>query len=91
MQSDWSYIRDSGDFIVKMKRTAKVPEGSFLVTAGVVGLYPSIPHKVGILALKRKLEEEISSKTPTNDLVKLAEFVLFLNLTTKLSNRPLVL
>ena len=76
MQSGWSYIRDSGDFIDKMKRIGKVPEGSFLVTADVVDLYPSIPHKEGILALKSKLEEQTSSKIPTNDLVKLAEFVL---------------
>ena len=40
-----------------MKRLGKVPEGSFLVTADVVGLYPSIPHKEGILALKTKSEE----------------------------------
>ena len=59
MQSGWSYIRDSiRDFINKMKIIGKVPEGSFLVTADVVGLYPSIPHKEGILALKSKLEEQ---------------------------------
>ena len=77
-----------------MKRIGKTPKGSFLVTADVVGLYPSIPHKEGILALKSKLEEQTSSKTITNDLVELAEFVLkiiFLNLTTKLSNRSVVL
>ena len=44
MQSGWSYIQDSGDFIDKMKRIGKVPEGYFLVTADVVGLYPSIPQ-----------------------------------------------
>ena len=76
MQNGWSYIRDSGDFIDKMKRIGKIPEGSFLVTADVVGLYPSIPHNEGILALKQKLEEQPSTKIPTNDLVKLAEFVL---------------
>ena len=76
MQSGWSSIRDSGDFIDKTKRTGKVPEGSFLVTADVVRLYPSILHKEEILALKSKLEEQTSSKTPTNDLVKLTEFVL---------------
>ena len=81
---------ETGDFIDKMKRIEKVPEGSFLVTADVVSLYLSIQHKEGILALKSKLEEQNSSKITTNDLVKLAEFVL-LNLTTKLSNRSLVL
>ena len=58
----WSYIRDSGDFIDKMKRIGKIPEGSFLVTADVVGLYPSIPHNEGISALKQKLEEQPSTK-----------------------------
>ena len=45
-----------------MKRMGKVLEGSFMVTANMVGLYPSIPKK-----------EEIStsfSRIPTNDLVK---------------------
>ena len=59
-----------------MKRIGKVPEGSFPVTADVVGLYPSIPQKEGILALKSKLEEQTSSKIPTNDLAKSAECVL---------------
>ena len=52
MQCGWSYIRDSGNFIHKMKRLERVPEDSFLITTDVVGLYPSIPHKEGILALK---------------------------------------
>ena len=59
-----------------MKRIGKVLEGFFLVTANVVDLYPSISHKERILASKNKLEEQTSSKIPTNDLVKLAEFVL---------------
>ena len=59
-----------------MKRIGKVPEGSFLVTADVVGLYQSIPQKEEILELKSKLEKQTSSKIPTNDLVKLAEFAL---------------
>ena len=41
----------------------------------MVSLYPSIPHKEGILVLKSKLEEQTFSKIPTNDL-ELAEFVL---------------
>ena len=72
----------------------KSPRVLFLVTANVVGLYPSIPHKEGILALKRKLEEQTSSKISSNYLVKLVEFVVknnFCNLTTKLRNRSLVL
>ena len=59
-----------------MQRIGKVLEGSFLVTADVIGLYPSISDKEGILALKSKLQEQTSSKIPTNDLVQLAEFAL---------------
>ena len=73
MRSGCSHLRDSGDFIDKLKRIGKVPESSFLVTADMVGLYPSIPYKEGILALKSKLEEQTASKIPTNNLVKLAE------------------
>ena len=29
MQNGWSYIRDSGDFIYKMKMIGKIPEGLF--------------------------------------------------------------
>ena len=50
MQNGWSYIRDSGDFIDKMKRIGKIPEGSFLVIADVVGLYPAY-HTMNIFRL----------------------------------------
>ena len=63
-----------------MKRMGKISEGSFLVTADVLSLYPSIPHNEDISVLKLKLEEQSSTKIPTNDLVKLAEFVLKNNL-----------
>ena len=52
MQSGWSYILDSGDFVYKMKRLGKVPENSFLVTTDSVVLYPSIPHK-GDFSIKK--------------------------------------
>ena len=39
-------------------------------------VYIQVYHTEGILALKSKSEEQTSSKIPTNDLVKLAEFVL---------------
>ena len=64
MQSGWSKFETLciRDFIYKMKRIGKVPEGSFLVNADVIGPYPSIPHKEGILALKCKLEEQTSQR-----------------------------
>ena len=45
MQDSWSYIKDSGDFLKKNKSIGKIPEGAILVTADVIGLYPSISHE----------------------------------------------
>ena len=76
IQNGWSYIRDSGGFIDKIKWAGKILKGSFLETADVVDLYTSIPQNEGILSLKQKLEEQPSTNIPANDQVKLAEFVL---------------
>ena len=38
MQKGWSYIKDSGDFIRKIKNLPDIPEGAILVTADVVNL-----------------------------------------------------
>ena len=37
MQSSQSYIKDSGDFIKKIKNIGAIPKDSILVTADVVG------------------------------------------------------
>ena len=47
MQKGKLYIRDSGNFLEKIKNVSTLPENTILVTADVVGLYPSIPHQVG--------------------------------------------
>ena len=57
MQSSWSYIKDSRDFLKKIKQIRNLPEDSILVTADVVGLYPSIPHELGLKALEEALEK----------------------------------
>ena len=44
-----------------------------------MGLYPSIPHDVGLKALYKKLEERSDKKVPSADLVDMAEFVLKIN------------
>ena len=57
MQKSWSYIRDSGDFIRKIKNLTDIPESAILVTPDAVGLYPSIPHQAGLEPLKKALDE----------------------------------
>ena len=52
MRKGWSYIKDSQDFINKSRKLEKIPDNVILVTTEVVGLYPSIPHNVGLRALK---------------------------------------
>ena len=53
MQKGKSYTKDSGDFINKTKSLQNIAEGAILVTADVVGLYPSIPHEAGLKALRK--------------------------------------
>ena len=76
MRKGWSYIKDSQDFINKSRKLGKIPDNAILVTADVVGLYPSIPHNVGLRALKEALDKREQKKIPTEDLLQMAEFVL---------------
>ena len=80
MQKGKSYIRDSGHFLEKIKNISTLPENAILVTADVVGLYPSIPHQAGLSTLKEALENRSVKKIPTENLIKMAEFVLKNNL-----------
>ena len=55
MQQGKCYMRGCEDFLLKIRKFTSILDGSFLVTADVVGLYPSIPHSVGLDALKSAL------------------------------------
>ena len=76
MQNGWSYIKDSNDFMKKIKHLKNIPDNAILVTEYDVGLYPSIPHEAGLRALKKILGRREEKKISTEDLVKMAEFVL---------------
>ena len=75
MQNGCSYIKDSNDFIKKIKYLKNIPYIALLLTADVVGLYRSIPHKVGLRVLKEALDRREEKKI-TEDLVKMADVVL---------------
>ena len=79
MQKGKSYITNSGHFLEKNKNIITLPENTIPVTADVVSLYPSIPHEAGLSALKEALEHRFL-KIPTENLIKMAEFVLNNNL-----------
>ena len=76
MQIRRSYIKGSGYFIKKIKNIGSIPKDSILVTEDVVGLYPSIPHEAGLKALEKDLNDCTNKKVSTEDLVKMAKFVL---------------
>ena len=57
MQKSWSYSKDSGDFIRKIKNLTDIPESAILVTADGVGLYPSIQQQARLEALKKALDK----------------------------------
>ena len=76
MQNGWSYIKDSNDFIKKIKHLKNIPDNALLVTVDVVGLYPSISHEAGLRALKEVLDRREEKKVSAKDLVDMAEFVL---------------
>ena len=76
MQGDWSYIRDIGDLLKKVKRLSKILEGAILVTADVVGLYPEIPHNLGLQPLTKSLNETGICKVPIEKIISITEIVL---------------
>ena len=76
MQQGKSYIRDSEDFLSKIRNFTSIPDGSSLVRVNVVGLYPRIPHSAGLTALKPDLKTRKEKQIPTCDLLKMDEFVL---------------
>ena len=76
IQESWSYIKNSADFTNKIGQIGDIPVNANLVTAYVVGLYPSIPHKAGLKAPKNALEKREQKHIPTENLINMVEFVL---------------
>lgn len=58
------YIKDSGDFINKIKNLQNIPDGAMLVTDDVLRLSP---HEFGLRALK----EALNNRESTTNLVKI--------------------
>ena len=54
-----SYIKDTGDVLEKSKEVEEIPKGTFLVTADVVVLYPSIPHDEDLKVLRNQYDSTI--------------------------------
>ena len=75
------YIKDTSDFVNKVRNIGKVPEESYLVTMDVTGLYTNIDHSEGLDAsMQKTLEQENRDQKPlANSLTLLMRLILVLN------------
>ena len=53
MKQDKPYIKDTGNFLEKLKAVEEIPEGAILVTADMVRFCSRIPHDEGFKSFKR--------------------------------------
>ena len=73
MKGSKSYKKGTADFLNKLKDLGQIPEGSIIITAGMVGLYPSIPHTEGLEVLRKQYGKFLHKKVPTKDIIKMAD------------------
>ena len=71
-----SYIKDTNDFLKKLRNSPELPGDAILCTIDVVGLYPNIPHDGGLEALRHFLDLRENKTVSTESLLELAEVVL---------------
>ena len=71
-----SYIKDTNDFLNKLRSLPKLPDNIILCTVDVVGLYPNIPHEEGLSALRKRLDNRMEKYISSDTLWDLVEVVL---------------
>ena len=71
-----SYIKDTNEFLKKLRSLQKLPDDIILCTMDIVGLYPNIPHEEGLSALTKRLETRKEKYVSTDTIIDLAEVVL---------------
>ena len=76
VQATPSYIKDTTDFLLKLKSLNNLPNDILLVTLDVSSLYTNIPHEEGIAACVSALNSRDIQQPPTADLVELISVIL---------------
>ena len=61
-----SYIKDTNDFLNKLRSLPKLPDNIILCKVDVVVLYPNIPHEEGQLALRRPFDNRMEKYISTD-------------------------
>ena len=75
-----SYTNDTGNFLEKLRAIGEITKTAILVPAYVVGLYPSISHDERLTVLQNQYNKFIGKIVSTEDIIKMAEFLLKNNL-----------
>ena len=70
-------IRDTTDFLCRLRDLGDIPQGAIICSMDVVGLYPHIPHDEGLNSMKCIIEEFGKDLViGSDDLIDLARFIL---------------
>lgn len=79
MESLPSYVKDTTDFINKIRKLPQLSKDSFLVTMDVSSLYSNIPHSEGIEACQYFMRNGCKSEKSIQCISELIELVLTKN------------
>ena len=74
-----SYIRDTTDFLNRLRRLLPLPPGTLMVTLDVSSLYTNIPHAEGIKSCEEFPNSWELLVTSTADLCHLVRLILTMN------------
>ena len=74
-----SYIRDTTDFLNKIKNIGTIPEKALLVSMDVRALYSNIEHNEGLLSLEEALNNRTIKEPKTEVITTLMKHILTLN------------
>ena len=70
------HIKDTNDFLNKLRSLPKLPDNILLCTVNVVGLYSNISHEEGLSALRKRLDNRMEKYISSDMLCDLAKVVL---------------
>ena len=80
MKQGNSNIKDTSNFLQKLRAIGEIPKEAILVTADEVRLNPSISNDEGLKVLRKHYDKFIDKTAPAEDIIKVPEFVLKKNL-----------
>ena len=71
-----SYLKDTSEFLKKLRCLSKLLDGIILGTMDVARLYSNIAHEESLSTLRKRLESRKEKNLSTDTIIDLAEVVL---------------